>query len=126
MYFQLGSLMTAGLILLTVPVAAETFTVRDITDKQEISERAGDFEKDLKQLGIAAKLSCDLLIGTRGESNDESFGAVCDMKISGKEPTSIMLCNDTMIGKLTIKAFGFSMVKSELAAFTEMNCRPGG
>lgn len=126
MYFQLGSVMAAGLIFSTAPVLAETLKVRDITDQQEISERAGDFESDLNQLGIATKLNCDLLIGSKGESNYESFGAVCDMNISGKKTTSIMLCNDTMIGKLTIKAFGFSKDKSELAAFTEMNCRPGG
>lgn len=126
MYFQLGSLISASLIFLTAPVAAETLKVRDITNKQEISERAADFENDLNQLGIAAKLNCNLLIGSRGESGHESFGALCDMNISGKKPTSIMLCNDTMIGKLTIKAFGFSENKSELAAFTEMNCRPGG
>ncbi|WP_244923243.1 hypothetical protein [Ochrobactrum quorumnocens] len=118
--------MTAGLIFFTAPVAAETLEVRDITDKQAISERAADFESDLNQLGIAAKLNCNLLIGSQGESGHESFGAICDMNISGKKPTSIMLCNDTMIGKLTIKAFGFSENKSELAAFTEMNCRPGG
>jgi len=126
MYFQLASLMTAGLIFLTAPAAAEALTTRDITDKQEISQRAGDFEKDLNQLGIKAKLNCDLVVATRGESNDESYGAICDMKIAGKEPTSIMLCNDTMIGKLTVKAYGFSKVKNELAAFTDMNCRPGG
>ncbi|MFC7067024.1 hypothetical protein [Brucella rhizosphaerae] len=126
MYFRLGSLMAAGLIFATAPVAAETLKVRDITDKQLISERAADFENDLNQLGIAAKLNCNLLIGSRGESGHESFGAICDMNISGKKPTSIMLCNDTMIGKLTIKAFGFSENKSELAAFTEMNCQPGG
>ncbi|MGK9085930.1 hypothetical protein KXR64_18770 [Brucella intermedia] len=126
MYFQLGSVMAAGLIFSTAPIVAETLKVRDITDQQEISERAGDFESDLNQLGIKAKLNCDLLIGSKGETNDESVGAICDMSISGKKPTSIMLCNDTMIGKLTIKAYGFSMDKKELAAFTEMNCRPGG
>lgn len=126
MYFQLGSVMTAGVIFLTAPVVAETLKVRDITDQQEISERASDFESDLNQLGIAAKLNCDLLIGSQGDSDDESFGAICDMKISGKKPTSIMLCNDTMIGKLTIKAYGFSIDKQELAAFTEANCRSGG
>ncbi len=126
MYFQLGSLMAVGLVLLTAPVAAETLNVRDITNQQEISERASDFENDLKYLGISAKLNCDLLIGTKGETKDESFGAICDMTISGQKPTSVMLCNDTMIGKLTIKAFGFSKNKNELAAFTEMNCQPGG
>ncbi|KAA9371215.1 hypothetical protein H9643_02315 [Ochrobactrum sp. Sa2BUA5] len=126
MYFQLGGLITASLIFLTAPVTAETLKVRDITNKQEISERAADFENDLNQLGIAAKLKCNLLIGSQGESGHESFGAICDMNISGKTPTSIMLCNDMMIGKLTIKAFGFSENKNELAAFTEMNCRPGG
>lgn len=123
---QLTSLMTAGLFFLTASANAETLKVRDITDKQEISERAADFEKDLNLLGIAAKLNCNLLIGSQGESGHESFGAICDMNISGKKPTTIMLCNDMMIGKLTIKAFGFSENKNELAAFTEMNCQPGG
>jgi hypothetical protein len=31
-----------------------------------------------------------------------------------------------MIGKLTVKAFGFSENKNELTAFTNMNCQPGG
>ncbi len=126
MHFQLGSVVAAGLIFMAAPVAAETLAVRDITSQQEISERAADFENDLKHLGIVAKLKCDLLIAAKGETNNESFGAICDMSISGKEPTSIMLCNDTMIGKLTIKAYGFSKTKNELASFTEMNCQPGG
>lgn len=126
MHFQLSSVMTAGLVFLATPVAAQTLAVRDITNQQEISERAADFESDLKNLGIVTKLKCDLLIATKGETKDESFGAICDMSISGKKPTSIMLCNDTMIGKLTIKAYGFSKNKNELATFTEMNCQPGG
>ncbi|WP_353413271.1 hypothetical protein [Brucella sp. NBRC 12953] len=126
MYFRLASLMTAGLIFLTAPVAAETINVRDITDAKEISERSDEFAKDLTQLGIAAKLKCDLLIGTQNDNGNESFGGICDMTLAGKKPTSIMLCNDTMIGKLTVKAFGFSENKNELTAFTNMNCQPGG
>ncbi|MCF7645013.1 hypothetical protein KQ944_07970 [Bacillus subtilis] len=126
MHFQLGSLVTAGLFFVTAPVAAETLTIRDITNQQEISERATEFENDLQNLGIVAKLKCDLLIAAKGETNNESFGAICDMSVSGKEPTSIMLCNDTMIGKLTVKAYGFSKNKNEIATFTEMNCQPGG
>lgn len=32
MHFQLGSLVTAGLFFVTAPVAAETLTIRDITN----------------------------------------------------------------------------------------------
>lgn len=126
MYVRLASFVTAGLIFLNAAVADEPSKVRDITGANEISERSNEFANDLKALGIEAKLKCGLLIGTQNETGQESFGGICDMTLAGKKPTSIMLCNDTMIGKLTIKAFGFSENKNELAAFTNMNCQPGG
>ena len=48
------------------------------------------------------------------------------MRVRGKKPTTIMLCNDTMVGRLTIKASGFTEDKSELVNFTAANCQTGG
>ena len=128
MLIRLGAIIAAGVILSGTPGIAAELNTRDITDQKEISARTDDFEKDLIQLGMPARLDCTTVIGIQDNSqgSDESFGAICDLHISGKKSSAIMLCNDTMIGKLTIKAYGFSVNKAALGEFTKSNCQPGG
>ncbi|MEJ5081184.1 hypothetical protein [Ochrobactrum sp. MYb379] len=124
MYLRLVSICVSAIAFSMAPVAADPLQVRDISNTQQISVQASSFEKDLAYLGISAKLTCELMVGIRNQERNESFGAICDMTLPGKKPTSIMLCNDTMIGTLTIKASGFSINKSELIEFTKFNCMP--
>lgn len=128
MLIRLGAIIAAGVILSGTPGIAAELNTRDITDQKEISARTDDFEKDLIQLGMPARLDCKTVIGIQdnSQSSDESFGAICNLHISGKKSSAIMLCNDTMIGKLTIKAYGFSVNKAALGEFTKSNCQPGG
>lgn len=125
MNYVFGIITAMGMIFLTVPGNAENLTVSDITASKAKLARSQEFEKDLTQLDISAKLNCTHLISISNENGQESFGGICDMTIANKKPETIMLCNDTMIGMLTVKASGFSIDKAALTSFTQQNCNPG-
>jgi hypothetical protein len=56
-----------------------------------------------------------------GSGREASYGAICTLNNLG-----IMVCNDTMVGKLTVKWLGFTYTGTSLADFTQNNCPPGG
>jgi hypothetical protein len=128
MHTRLASLLVTGLFVLNSPAIAAEGRSRDISDPSETAERTQSFEQDLTNFGIPASLKCSSLVEVLSDAGgqDQSFGGICDMRLHGKKPTTIMLCNDTMVGKLTIKAFGFTEDKSELVDFTAANCPAGG
>jgi hypothetical protein len=98
--------------------------VISVTDPAKIESHRSDFEKSLGRIGFDGKLaSCQMVVKLRQDSRDESFGAIC---IRESDQRSIMLCDDSMIGKLTIKAYGFSETLEEVAYFTKTNCPGGG
>lgn len=52
---------------------------------------------------------------------DTSYGAICSFN-----NRLVMICDDTMIGKMTLKLTGFTVNGPALASFTQMNCPAGG
>ena len=95
-----------------------------LTDEIEIKKQTHAFERGMELIGAHVKLECSSIIEFF-ENKDHSFGAFCFIK-SGNLSRSIMLCDDTMIGKLTIKAYGFTEAEDELIEFTKTNCPGGG
>jgi len=94
-----------------------------VVDKNERSAITAEFQRDIKHAGITGTLSeCNLmveLIGHQG-GHDQSYGAICELN-----ERSVMICNDTMVGKLTL-TFTFIITGDTVADFTEKNCPPGG
>jgi hypothetical protein len=63
-----------------------------------------DFNRSLKRLGFAEELgSCKLLVKLHQDARDNSFGEICT--IGGAPARDVLVCDDTMIGKFTIKAW---------------------
>jgi uncharacterized protein len=99
-------------------------TAQYIMNQEERSAQTADFASSLRNFGIPGKLTaCDLMVEVmdgRG-GRDASFGAICTL--GGR---AIMICDDTMVGKLTLKLSGFAVTAKQLADFTASNCPRGG
>jgi len=91
----------------------------------EFSRQETDFRKSLIYNGISI-LTCPLMIKyidrTYTTGRDDSYGAFC----LSKDDKIIMVCDDTMIGKLTFNSSSFEVNTSTLLDFTKKNCPPGG
>ena len=95
-----------------------------VTSKEDRLAQMADFQRSLRDVGISGELTaCDLMIEViddRG-GRDRSLGAIC--KLDGR---TIMVCDDTMIGKLTLKLYGFAVTAKDVSDFTADNCPSGG
>jgi uncharacterized protein len=92
-----------------------------VTDDKEWQAQTANFESSLHAEGIPGSLSCALLVRLVVDGNDASYGAVCSLGAR-----RLMLCNDTLVGKLTVD-FGSIIERGEaLADFAANNCPPGG
>jgi hypothetical protein len=99
-------------------------SARRIVDSEARLAQTAEFQSSLAVFGIPGELSaCDLMVEVidhRG-GRDRSLGAIC--MLNGKP---IMVCNDTMIGKFTLKLSGFALTADSLVDFTANNCPRGG
>jgi uncharacterized protein len=108
-------------------IETDVTTAEYVVDAQQLAERASSFALDLHRAGVPGKLtSCRVVIhvlgsDVRGSGRETSYGGIC--KIDNHD---IMVCNDTMVGKLTVKWLGFTYTGSSVADFTQNNCPPGG
>ena len=89
----------------------------------EFVNQQNAFSRSLRAEGIT-QLQCQVIIrlSATGIGRDESYGALCSTATHRK----IMICDDTMIGKLTVKYGYFAISPKDLADFTSVNCPPGG
>jgi hypothetical protein len=88
------------------------------------SQRAA-FNQSLKRLGFTEELSsCKILVELHQDVRDGSFGGICTL--TSTPARDVLVCDDTMIGKFTIKAWGFAETPDDVAAFTQANCPGGG
>ncbi len=128
MHHRFASLLIAGFVLFATPASAADPQARDISAPGEINQRTGEFERNLTDLGLSARLKCSLLVEVLDDTGgrNPSFGGICDMQLTSDRSTTIMLCNDTMVGRLTVKAHGFSVDRNALVKFTATNCPGGG
>jgi uncharacterized protein len=100
-------------------------TAEYLVDRQDFEKQVSSFEHDLNSSGVPGKLSsCKLvvhLVDQTTQDQDPSYGGICTLNAR-----DVMVCNDTMVGKLTLKLYGFTESADELADFTSENCSPGG
>jgi uncharacterized protein len=99
---------------------------RYVVSKEEILFQENAFIGSLQKLGIHA-YKCPVMVNLVASEmtfgRDASYAAFC----GNPETTEfVMVCDDTMVGKLTIKFSGFSFSAFELADFARANCPPGG
>ena len=110
-----------ALTLITTGTSKATFVV----DSKEQKEVVAGLQSDLASTGIAARFSGCKYIVTLANSNyygqDESFGAICALN---RRPVEV--CDDTLVGKLTINFGTFVESGGGVADFTEANCPQGG
>lgn len=95
-----------------------------VVNQNEFLQQKSAFQQALNSQGLRGKLAnCMMMISldeTTGSAHDTGYGIICELNHRG-----IMACNDTMIGKLTVK-FQFAASGDNLVTFTENNCPPGG
>jgi uncharacterized protein len=100
-------------------------TAEYVVDRQKLESQTSAFERDLNRSGIPGKLSsCKIilhLVDPTTQGRDTSFGAICTLDVR-----DVMICDETVVGKLTLKLYGFTESARELADFTNTNCPPGG
>jgi hypothetical protein len=113
------------LVLSASAVAEPTEAGKLITDSAQVEQHTRDFERSLELLGIRWRLQCQKMIELTPESRDRSYGAICELQ-NLEHPRTIMLCDDVLLGKLTIKGYGFSVSDDEVIEFTRLNCPAGG
>ena len=108
------------LLIAFSPVVDAENLPRQVTDQKSISDITRDFEKGISKLGIFMTLDCSKVIEV-----NRSIGAFCSFSTDDGNRT-IMLCDDMMVGKLTIKVYGFGISDDALVEFTKNNCPLGG
>jgi hypothetical protein len=114
------------MLAMAIAVKAEDFRVKKVTDSAQILRQTRDFERSLSSLGGRVPLRCTHMIELLPNAGrDISYGAICEVIDAGSSRT-IMVCDDTMIGKFTAKTSGFARNDDELIQFTKANCPPGG
>jgi len=96
-----------------------------VTDATLIETQRVHFNESLARLGFPQAIqACKMVVRLLPLDRDATYGAVC--RLDGPKPQSIMLCDDTMVGKFTMKAWGFGESIANVAAFTQENCPKGG
>jgi uncharacterized protein len=92
-----------------------------VTDQQQRSQRVDELKADVRSIGLTGELiACDRIVQVESVA-DKSYGAICS--VNGK---SLMICNDSTIGSLSMKFYGFTVNGPSLANFVEKNCPSGG
>ncbi len=100
---------------------------RLVNDPVETEGVRAEWEKDFIRLGMKGRISnCRLMLQVFYEGmKDKSYGAVCSFD-GGNQPRDILICDDTLVGKLTIKAWGYAESEPNVLSFTKANCPAGG
>ena len=121
------SLLHADDLAATVP---PTISITDVTDQEQINRITGQFQKGLEGMGINGKiLTCDQFTQLKQTYGNHSrpgysYGVSC-MIDTGKVKYRLLMCDDTMIGKFTMKNSNSTTLK-EIGRFIQDNCSPGG
>jgi hypothetical protein len=100
--------------------ATDFFVVRD---RGEITGIAGQFEQQLRKLGIQGTIiSCtnvvNVAVGVRG--GNIAHGAICTWSAANKT-VNALLCNDDMVGNFALSV-SYARANDYVAAFARDNC----
>ncbi|MDR2214061.1 MAG: hypothetical protein LBE21_10620 [Pseudomonadales bacterium] len=101
---------------------------RRVSDEYSLRFQTRAFEDTYSRFtGTEASLECEMMVELSPAARDQSFGAICELYREGAAtPIGVMLCDDTLLGKFTIRIGGFVVAEDDLIAFTEANCPAGG
>ncbi|KLU24740.1 hypothetical protein EOS_18080 [Caballeronia mineralivorans PML1(12)] len=58
------------------------------------------------------------------DTKDESYGAACSFE-GGNRSREILICDDTLIGRLAIRAWGYVASESDVLSSTKTNYPAG-
>jgi len=109
---------------------AQTLAVQDkvhlISQLDEEKSLTDQFRQNFIELGFPIKdIQCTNFVELSQDGKDRSFGGYCHISSASKQ-REVMVCDDTMIGKFTIKAWGFASSVDDLSEFIKNNCPGGG
>jgi uncharacterized protein len=113
-------------------IKTATVSAHYVVDGSEATRTISEFQKQLKDDGFSGDLKeCNRVIKVDpsippnepvlSSAKDPSYGAICSLN-----SRVVMICDDTMIGKTTLKLTGFTGSGPALVEFTQSNCAPGG
>jgi hypothetical protein len=118
----------------TVASPPAVATVREITDAAHLNDIRAAFQGALDRLGANGKLiDCGHAVEVDSireagwnvvGGHDRSYGASCTLEV-GTRTLSLLMCNDTTVGKFTMTSSG-SASREWLVHFIRENCPPGG
>lgn len=97
-----------------------------VVDQKEYSSQIMDFRKSLHDVGVPGKFAaCKMMVNLAPPKDSmrqsASYGAICSLG-----DRDVMICDETMVGKLTIKFYGYAETGADVSDFTEANCPSGG
>jgi len=121
----------AGIALLPNSVVARELqsgmNSHPVNDPAEAERARMQWEDGFARLGMKGRISnCRLMLRiSYDDMKDESYGAVCSFD-GGNQPRDLLICDDTLIGNLTIKAWGYGETEATVLSFTQVNCPGGG
>lgn len=117
--------MTCLLVTPVVRAQSQDAGFDVVNDAALIETQRINFNQSLARLGFPRAIqTCKMVVRLLPLDGDPTYGAVCQLE--GPKPQSVLLCDDTMVGKFTMKAWGFGESIANVAAFTEANCPKGG
>ncbi|WP_239950833.1 hypothetical protein [Dyella terrae] len=117
--------VTCALITPAVPAQSEEASFEAVNDPALIEAQRVHFNESLARLGFPQTVrACKMVVRLLPLDRNSSFGAIC--QLDGPQPRDILLCDDTMVGKFTLKGWGFGESILNVAAFTQTNCPKGG
>jgi len=116
----------ASLLLAPAAIAqSDGASYRLVDDPSVVEAQRVNFNQSLKRLGLPEAIhACKLVIQLLPASGDPSYGAICSL--DGPKPSDVLVCDDSMVGKFTLKAWGFGESAKNAAQFTQENCPSGG
>ena len=102
-------------------------TSDQVTDLAQVNAVTADFQRSMETFGVTGQLSdCRMMVKILPVmGRGTSYGAICNVN-NAKHLRPILICDDTMVGKFTIKAWGFAETLDQVKYFTTANCPPGG
>jgi uncharacterized protein len=101
-----------------------------VSDKDDLKKYISDLQESISEINASAKIiSCDrVVLSNKNSGEDKIYGAACYVDVGAVKKINVLMCDDTMVGKFTLKN-QYSWRTSSLSvisSFVVNNCPPGG
>jgi hypothetical protein len=108
------------LLLPSMALAVE-YPYQRLKDGMEVAKRTSDFQQRMTKSGSKGKLvSCRPIIESYVTKYRILFAGNCTLEVGGHR-SSLMVCDDDMVGNFATSAIG-AVTDEALAAFSEASC----